>query len=341
MRAGRNALKHVVALFLLCFASPSECLCLPSSSSSSSSSFHGDDGTGVHYVVLSHGYQGSSKDLAVLEMSLKEQALGSLHGSSRCVVLQATCNEGKTRDGVARGGERLAREIERFIERRILEEGEGGESAASISIVGNSLGGLYARYAISKLFQSGGGSFLEVAGRTLLPLTFATTASPWLGTSGHTFFKVPRTAEYAFARSLGQTGMDLFRYNDLVTEMSTSDKFLSPLSKFRNRLCLGNIGRTDFLVPASTSLFLSPGASTKHTRANAARASSSDFLLASYLTERQVHTIDNNNNNSSNKKNNSNNYNNSNNSNNRDRDALCCECIDRLGWEKVSKGIII
>lgn len=65
-----------------------------------------------------------------------------------------------------------------------MEETESNSSnsppVVKLSVVGNSLGGLYARYAVRSLFLQGDLS-LSKYNVLIEPATFATTASPWLG----------------------------------------------------------------------------------------------------------------------------------------------------------------
>lgn len=56
-----------------------------------------------------------------------------------------------TYDGIDTGGERVAEEVERKLE----ELAEAGHDITKISVVGYSLGGLIARYAIGLLFHRG------------------------------------------------------------------------------------------------------------------------------------------------------------------------------------------
>ena len=146
------------------------------------------------------------------------------------VVHKPTCNNGRTTDGIAAGGTRLAEEVAEFIvadirgRRRIREEGENQqdcfqEEHVTISFVGNSLGGLYSRYALSLLpselhvdSSSAGDDDATSSGTIILhPNTFCTTATPHLGCSSNTYIPVPRFAERAIGRVLDVTGVDLFR----------------------------------------------------------------------------------------------------------------------------------
>ena len=180
------------------------------------------------------------------------------------VVHSCKCNVGKTHDGIKNGGTRLAHEIVDFIRLDLQklhssgENGTNGENAVhddgkagteecadehvTYSIVGNSLGGLYARYAISlvprqlsipRSIATGSSTTISTKDTTnihtnnqrihLHPNIFCTTATPHLGCSRHTYIQLPRFAENIVATGIdilstrgsgmGTTGRDLFRLN--------------------------------------------------------------------------------------------------------------------------------
>ncbi|KAG7112922.1 Lipid droplet phospholipase 1 like protein [Verticillium longisporum] len=80
------------------------------------------------------------------------KSLRSQYPSDKLYLLLAKRNSGSfTYDGIERGGERVCAEIEEEIG---LIEKRGG-SIAKISIVGYSLGGLVARYAVGLLYAKG------------------------------------------------------------------------------------------------------------------------------------------------------------------------------------------
>jgi len=93
---------------------------------------------------------------------------------------------------------------------------------------------------------------------------FCTTATPHLGISKHTWVPIPRSAEIGIAQTMGDTGKDLFRLNDLMKSMATAPKFLEPLGKFRKRIAYANAYGTDFPVPTQTAAFLSKKSSYPH-----------------------------------------------------------------------------
>lgn len=202
------------------------------------------------------------------------------------VVHATVCNERKTEDGVAAGGERLVEEMKDIIrkemKRRQQKSAPIGElQDVTISMLGNSLGGLYSRYAIAKLAENckpqhhasvlvketplSSQTEIVLDGRYRLHFNvFCTTATPHLGCAGNTFLPIPRRAEIGVARAMGSTGKDLFRLNDLMKDMCCKPEFLKPLAAFRKRIAYANAYGTDFPVPAQTAAFLSQKSSYPH-----------------------------------------------------------------------------
>jgi len=198
------------------------------------------------------------------------------------VVHNCQCNEGKTNDGIIQGGERLIHEIRNVIDSNMNQRQEVISKEVNdkqlcditISILGNSMGGLYGRYAIAKLIEiycveiestnhnnpEKGISTTRwiLDGNYRLSLnTFCTTATPHLGVSKHTWIRIPRIAEVIVALCMGETGNDLFRRNHLLYKMATDATFLDPLASFERRIAYANCYGTDFPVPMETAAFLS------------------------------------------------------------------------------------
>jgi hypothetical protein len=227
---------------------------VPSLSSSSSLPLQGAAGTGG----------GEEKEAAEASDFLRHDM----------VVHSVCCNEGKTTDGVVKGGDRLVEElmdvIRQEMELRQSPEGakRGGIRDVTISILGNSLGGIYGRYAIAKLterceHESEGCYVLDGKFRLMMNI-FCTTATPHLGVAGHTFVPLPRSAEIGVAHAMGDTGKDLFRLNNLLKTMATSPEYLEPLGSFRKRIAYANAFGTDFPVPAQTAAFLNEASTYPH-----------------------------------------------------------------------------
>ena len=189
------------------------------------------------------------------------------------VVHSVKCNVGKTHDGIRKGGTRLANEIRDFIrsdvqKRQILlrqddstkSNNSNGDKTqlendnntdfnehnantnsnnhVTFSIVGNSLGGLYSRYAISLLpyqlqitSQRNPSAAPEVI--NLHPNIFCTTATPHLGVSKHTYLPIPRFAETIIGSGMGETGRDLFRLNSDANVVGAVGGGIRRLSSYR------------------------------------------------------------------------------------------------------------
>ena len=261
----------------------------------------------THFCFLIHGHRGLSRDLKYLQAVLErfgdfeqeriqrrwiqsqQDACDSdrlqnsdriLPPRQRLVVHNCLSNEGKTHDGVAAGGDRVVAEMLDTIRSEMSDRpsllGDSKEPLdITISILGNSLGGLFGRYAIAKLVERHGVCqessshsqetcwILDEKYRLHLNV-FCSTASPHLGVANHTYFSVPRPAEVVVAHAMGDTGRDLFRLNDLVRTMATCPSYLGPLSSFRKRIAVANVHNTDFPVPTNTAAFLSVNSTYPH-----------------------------------------------------------------------------
>ena len=260
----------------------------------------------THFCFLIHGHRGLSADLRYMQSvmqrlaameKLRQSESGSESESESesepnqekkdendrpllhdMVVHNAICNEHKTTDGVRNGGDRLVEEMLQVIQdemdKRYPDPSDGQIHDITISVLGNSLGGLFGRYAIAKLVErhcvlseedNDQDHYWVLMGKYRLHLNiFCTTATPHLGISRHTYFRIPRTAEIGVAHAMGDTGKDLFRLNDLLHTMATSPTFLGPLSRFRKRIAYANAYGTDFPVPVGTAAFLSENSSYPH-----------------------------------------------------------------------------
>ncbi len=101
---------------------------------------------------------------------------------------------------------------------QILEVVSSRPSLSRISLVGNSLGGLYMRYAAKLLYRddggaravgaAAGGGGATVAG--LQPSVFMTIASPHLGVRRFTYVPLPAMLHPLAGVVMGKTGADLF-----------------------------------------------------------------------------------------------------------------------------------
>ena len=268
--------------------------------------------TVVHVIVLVHGWMGNAQELSYLQDSLQRHAANFITTSATdnetvvdFVVHSATCNEGRTFDGVAAGGHRLADEVRGILDALLLPSERGGgisddrgeqvdgttasssrclPSTITLSFVGNSLGGLYARAALPHLASYFASSDQPPQpqssdGVTVIPAVFCTTATPHLGTAGHTGIPLPGWLERSVvAPAIGTTGRDLFRIEEptpplslgrlplpLLDQMVVDESFLQPLRAFHKRLAYANAHGTDFQVPTATASFVDPQSDSPHT----------------------------------------------------------------------------
>lgn len=236
----------------------------------------------THFAFLVHGYNGQPADLRYLRCAMAtiaEKELGcndksnnpkEISSQDRVVIHSCQTNYGQTGDGIAKGGTRILEEILSVIREHSTRSTDDDEEAVDITVsfIGNSLGGLYSRYAIARLAELSSATdeqFILLEGNIRLHLNiFCSTATPHLGISGHTYFSLPRTAEIGIGKIMGQTGRDIFRISDLVRVMCTCPSYLEPLRLFRKRIAYANAYCTDFVVPTSTAAFLNPDSTYPH-----------------------------------------------------------------------------
>ena len=122
------------------------------------------------------------------------------------VILRVSCNTPmRSFDGVVAGGECIVDEVETFMEE--YDEKRKGP-LTKISFVGNSMGGLYCRYADEVVPERGDDGGMEMH-------TFMTTATPHLGVGEYGYLISPGPLR-AGREGLGQSVKDFrcsFRRN--------------------------------------------------------------------------------------------------------------------------------
>lgn len=197
----------------------------------------------THLVVLQHGLYGNAVNLCVLQEELK----AATSKNDVLVHLAASNEMSATRDGIAAGGARLAAEIREITAKR--------DTLTKLSLVGNSLGGLYVRYAAAELLDSRADSGATTMAGGLIPDALVTTGAPHLGVRKFTFLPLP-PALFAAGRTIaGQTAVDLLlldaddeaaRDDDcsppLLVQMSdSSSRYGCALRAFRRRRLYANL----------------------------------------------------------------------------------------------------
>lgn len=203
---------------------------------------------GTHLVILVHGWLGNDRELAYLQESMERQSTTAA-SQQRLVFHSAKCNLKRTGDGVIPGGQRLVEEVKDQIEKI--------DGDVLLSFVGNSLGGLYARYAIAHMDTS-------IMSSKVTPFIFCTTATPHLGIGNHTYIPLPRSLEKLAGTVMQTTGRDMFGMTTIIFEMGTRELYLEPLRKFKSRIAMANAFGTDFQVPTATAAFLSGNSDYPH-----------------------------------------------------------------------------
>ncbi|KAH6697016.1 putative serine esterase-domain-containing protein [Plectosphaerella plurivora] len=187
-----------------------------------------------HLCVLVHGLWGNPNHMANIAKSLRAQ-----HAADKLHILVAKRNSGSfTYDGIERGGERVCAEIEE--ELRAIKA-KGG-AITKISVVGYSLGGLVARYAVGLLHAKGILDNLEC-------MNFTTFATPHLGVRTPLRGWHNHIWNVLGARTLSMSGRQLFTIDEfrdtgrpLLAVLSDPNSiFMTGLRRFRRHTLYTNI----------------------------------------------------------------------------------------------------
>ncbi|EKD17015.1 uncharacterized protein L3040_000457 [Drepanopeziza brunnea f. sp. 'multigermtubi'] len=196
--------------------------------------YTGESREAQHLCVLVHGLWGNPNHLQVMAASLREK-----HPKESLHILVAKRNSGNfTYDGIERGGERVCQEIEEEIEKLA----EAGQEITRISLVGYSLGGLVARYAVGLLDSKG---FFK----SIKPVNFTTFATPHLGVRSPLRGWHNHVWNVLGARTLSASGRQLFTIDKFretgmpLLEVLADPKsiFIKGLAKFERRTLYTNI----------------------------------------------------------------------------------------------------
>ncbi|KLJ11940.1 hypothetical protein EMPG_12905 [Blastomyces silverae] len=184
-----------------------------------------------HLCVLVHGLHGNPSHLDYIAGALRDKHADKLY------ILAVKRNTGSlTYDGIERGGERVAHEIEEALETLYDQDYD----IQKLSIVGYSLGGLVARYAIGLLYAKGYFDKIQ-------PVNFTTFATPHVGV------RSPARKNHFWnvlgARTISASGRQLFMIDSfrdtgkpLLSVLATPGSiFMRGLAKFKHRSLYANI----------------------------------------------------------------------------------------------------
>ncbi|CAG8026065.1 unnamed protein product [Penicillium salamii] len=192
-----------------------------------------DSSTADHLCVLVHGLWGKPSHLDYVASTLKETFHDDVY------ILCPKANTGNyTYDGIELGGERLVHEIEETLH----ELAERGQKITKISMVGYSLGGLLARYAIGLLEAQGLLDKLE-------PMNFTTFATPHVGVRAPLKGWKDSIFNVLGARTISQSGRQMFlidQFRDtgrsLLSVLADPDSiFIKGLKKFQRKSIYANL----------------------------------------------------------------------------------------------------
>ncbi|KAH6655467.1 putative serine esterase-domain-containing protein [Truncatella angustata] len=187
-----------------------------------------------HLCVLVHGLWGNPNHMKNVAKALRDE-----YPADKVYILVAKRNTGSfTYDGVERGGERVCVEIEEELE---MIKSKGGK-ITKLSIVGYSLGGLVARYAVGLLGAKG---VLD----QVQPMNFTTFATPHLGVRTPLRGWHNQVWNVLGARTLSMSGKQLFTIDDfrdtgkplLAVMADPNSIFMLSLAKFKRRTLYTNI----------------------------------------------------------------------------------------------------
>lgn len=153
-----------------------------------------------HIVVLVHGNNGSAADFDAMEAALLTK-----YGNRQLLIIKSKANEEDTSLGVEIGGTRLAKEV---VEAVFEYDLSPAVNSYKLSVIGHSLGGLYARYAIVQIMDALSCLHVEY-------VDFVTICTPHLGSrrarGPSTMKNILRLGVHKVLASsiYGQTGIDL------------------------------------------------------------------------------------------------------------------------------------
>lgn len=156
-----------------------------------------------------------------------------------------------TYDGIEVGAERIAHEVEETVTKLSGK----GTNITKISIIGYSLGGLIARYAVGILYKDGLFDKLQ-------PVNFTTFATPWIGVRSSKKGITGQIWNAVAPRTLSVSGMQMFSADNfrdtgrsLLAVMADSNSiFARGLKRFKHKSLYANT-MNDRSVPFYTAAF--------------------------------------------------------------------------------------
>ncbi|CAK7205034.1 hypothetical protein SEUCBS139899_007798 [Sporothrix eucalyptigena] len=196
--------------------------------------YNGGSAKADHLCVLVHGLWGQPEHLASVAAALRDE-----YTEDQLHILVAESNSGYyTYDGIDTGGERVCLEIEDALKAAATK----GAKITKLSVIGYSLGGLVARYAVGLLHAKGVMDNLECKNFTAFASPFVGARSPARGAFSTVFNAIGARTISVSGRQL--FGIDKFRDTGrpLLAIMTDPDAiFMAGLRRFARRTLYANI----------------------------------------------------------------------------------------------------
>ncbi|CAK7271572.1 hypothetical protein SEPCBS57363_004693 [Sporothrix epigloea] len=211
------------------------------------STHDGGSANADHLCVLVHGLWGQPEHLGSVAAALREA-----YSEDQLHILVAKSNSGYyTYDGIDTGGERVCLEIEDALKTAAAK----GAKITKLSVIGYSLGGLVARYAIGLLHAKG---VLD----TLVCNNFTAFASPFVGARSPARGAFSSVFNAIGARTISVSGRQLFGIDSfrdtgrpLLAVMADPESiFMAGLRHFARRTLYANIVNDRSAVYYTTSI---------------------------------------------------------------------------------------
>eukprot|EP01080_Neovahlkampfia_damariscottae_P003852 gene3852-7012_t len=212
----------------------------------------------MHLFVVTHGLQGNSESLEYLCDSLEKNlkyvvVLNSkVNSETAWFTTGPFKNWSLTSDGIDNGGNRLSEELVEYVKKNIKMDFN------QISFIGSSLGGLYCRYVMGKLYNEDNKTInIKIEDRIVKMkiINFVSMASPLLGVSclSSSFLEFG-TKMYFFNGTGSQLVLDDDNKSPIIYKMNSLDSNeYKSLSEAKNRITICSSLHDEWKVPYQSS----------------------------------------------------------------------------------------
>ncbi|CAF0766706.1 unnamed protein product [Adineta steineri] len=211
-----------------------------------------------HVIVLAHGLQGNIGHMEYLAKRIKEE-------NDNIWILNASSNDGtrfknwsSTRDGIDMGGERIIRELTTKL---IAHVKETNIIPKMISFIGSSLGGLYCRYIMGRMYNSDCDRIIVQQDNIKIELelmNYVALASPLISVRA----LVPNWVYYSmkvifFGGTAKQMLLEDHEHEPLISVMNDGkSNYFKALASCKRRITVCSIVDNEIKVPYQSSAIL-------------------------------------------------------------------------------------